>query len=141
MTKRFSSFMRRAQFVIISILALTAALAVILAVLQYRSLQEFRANEWAARAATVALDAQFMADPRFRNVRVPGYTGKAGLLRPEGVFRVTGSVSSSKDWSDLRGIIGAVNPPGRLLLTVNVLQPKPVAPQPKPARPARQRAN
>jgi hypothetical protein len=107
------------------IITSVALLAILVAVLWTRSLLQYQEKARKGRAITVGLNAQFMVDPRFNKVRVLGYSGQAALPWTKGIFQVTGSVSSRKDFTDLVGIVRAVDPPGRLSLKVSVTEPAP----------------
>jgi hypothetical protein len=88
--------------------------------LRFRHHQQYEENVGRGRAVMMGLNAQFMANPRFRDVHAQGYTGAAGIFSVKGVFVVDGTVASSNDLENVRKIIGALNPPGQLKLNLTV---------------------
>ncbi|MDB6112067.1 MAG: hypothetical protein JWR69_3817 [Pedosphaera sp.] len=118
--------MQRRTRIIISV----ALLAILVAFLWARSLLQYQERSRRGRVIAVGLNAQFLVDPRFNKVRVLGYTGHAAMPWTEGIFQVTGSVPTRKDFADLVGIVRAVSPPGKLSFRVALTAPAP-APRPR----------
>src|ERR1700758_866563 len=101
-----------------TIIGLAVLLAVGLAFSRNRNVIRLEENQRMGRAAAVGLNAQFWADPRFREVRVVGYTGHVGFFGLNERFTVTGTVTSANDLTMVKNIIQAVHPPGTLICTV-----------------------
>jgi cellobiose-specific phosphotransferase system component IIC len=108
--------MRRGFIIVGGIILLLAALLFS----RFRHHQQHEENVSRGRAVMMGLNAQFMANPRFLEVHAQGYTGTAGIFSVKGVFAVTGSVASSNALDNVRKIIGALNPPGKLRINVTV---------------------
>jgi hypothetical protein len=115
------------------IIGLAVLLAAGLAFSRNRNVIRLEENQRMGRATAVGLNAQFWADPRFREVRVIGYTGHAGFFGLNERFTVTGAVASANDLAMVRNIIQAVDPPGTLICTVAVTPPAARNPSPVPA--------
>ncbi len=90
----------------------------------YRNVRIVAGHRREARAMEIGLNEQFMANPRFRNLRVLGYSGKAHLFSTEETFSVAGWVTSKKDFSDAWRVINALHPPGRFQYSVSVRVPR-----------------
>ncbi|MDB6016647.1 MAG: hypothetical protein JWR19_1136 [Pedosphaera sp.] len=110
--------MRLKYPVIISVVVLAG----VLEIFWVRHVWENQANRLAGRDVALGLSLQFSSDARFRELRVLGYTGQAGIVGVNGRFTVGGSVASTNDWVEARRIVIAMNPPGRLIYSVAVKQ-------------------
>ena len=106
---------------VVAIVAFIAAFAVLLACCQFRSVCQNRQNIMRGRAAAIGLNGTFASDPRFRQVKVLGYSGSAGLFGATGTFVVVGTVSTSNDLANVEKIILAAQPPGRLNCRISVV--------------------
>jgi hypothetical protein len=106
---------------IVVIVGFIAALAVLLAVCQFRSARQDRQNTLLGRATAIGLNGTFASDPRFRQVRVLGYVGSFGLFGAKGDFVVVGTVSTSNDLANVEKIIRSAQPPGHLNCRISVV--------------------
>jgi hypothetical protein len=114
----------RGRIVIIITLALVVA-AIVVEFSWYRNMRQVDADRRAARGMQIGLNAQFMANPRFRNVWVIGYSGRAHVFSVEESFAVAGWVGSKRDFADAWRILVALHPPGELKFTLSVRSPPP----------------
>jgi hypothetical protein len=112
----------RVRIVIIITLVLTVA-AVVVELSWYRNMRQVDADLRAARGMQIGLNAQFMANPRFRNIWVIGYSGTAHVFSVEESFAVAGSVGSKKDFADAWRILVALHPPSELKFALSVRSP------------------
>ncbi|EEF57553.1 hypothetical protein [Pedosphaera parvula] len=111
------------------IIALAVVLLGLLAFAWFRSESEYQAKVRHGREMAAGLNAQFLADPRFRQVRALGYGKDSGPLWSEGSFCVTGTVFSSNDLMIVQSLVQSMNPPGKVECKINVVKP------PQPVRP------
>jgi hypothetical protein len=114
-------FMRGRVF--IPVIVALAVAAIVMELSWYRNMRRVEADRRAARGMQIGLNAQFMANPRFRNVWVIGYRGKARVFSVEESFAVAGWVGSKKDFADAWRILVALHPPGELKFTLSVRPP------------------
>ena len=105
----------------VAIVTLIAVFALLLACCQFRSVRQNRQNTLRGRATAIGLNGTFASDPRFRQVKVIGYSGSAGPFGAEGSFLVVGAVSTSNDLANVEKIILAAQPPGRLNCRISVV--------------------
>src|SRR5260370_41799982 len=110
---RAGNFSRMQMKRVVAIAAFIAVLAVLLAFCQFRSERQYRQNTLEGRATAIGLNGTFANDPRFRQVKVLGYIGSAGLFGPKGEFLVVGTGSTSNDLANVEKIILAAQPPWR----------------------------
>jgi hypothetical protein len=106
---------------VVAIVGFVAILAVLLAACQFRSMRQNEQNRLKGRAMAIGLNGTFASAPRFRQIRVLGYSGSAGLFGPKGEFIVVGTVSTSNDLANVEKIILAAQPPGRLTCRIDVV--------------------
>jgi hypothetical protein len=109
--------------VLIPIVVALAVMAILVELSWYRNMRQVDADRREARGMQIGLNAQFMASPRFRNVWVIGYRGKAHVFSLEELFAVAGWVGSKKDFADAWRILVALHPPGELKFTLSVRPP------------------
>ncbi|MDB6125439.1 MAG: hypothetical protein JWQ71_4432 [Pedosphaera sp.] len=94
-----------------------------------RNEQTYQKNLAKGESVAMGLNARFMADPRFREVKALGYTERGTRLWSHGFFQVAGSVYSTNDWLNVRSLVLALDPPGRLDNKVTIKRPvQPVSP-------------
>lgn len=117
---RAGNFSRMQMKRVVAIVALVAILAVLLAFCQFRNVRQNRQNTLQGRATAIGLNGTFASDPRFRQVKVLGYSSSAGLFGAKGDFVVVGTVSTSNDLANVEKIILAAQPPGRLNCRISV---------------------
>jgi hypothetical protein len=82
------------------------------------------------QAIAMGLNARFMADPRFREVKVLGYRAQGTRLWSRDFFQVAGAVCNTNDWITVRNLVLALEPPGKLdnqVVIRRAVQPAPSA--------------
>jgi hypothetical protein len=111
--------MRAKAIIILAVLVFLA----ILAFAWFRSEDEYQQKVDRGRAVAMGLNAQFLAEPRYRDVKALGYSTKGAPLWSQGFFQIAGSVSSTNDWLNVKNLVLALSPPGKLDNKVVIKRP------------------